>query len=75
MVILAHSGPAVAGRLQRREESIGALPNGSRLSCGRNPRGRKVVERQTKRLGGEATPFFPTCERPGSSLSFVDTRC
>src|SRR5437773_6609591 len=37
-----------------------ALPNGSRLSGGRDPRGRKAVERQTKRLVGEATQFFPT---------------
>src|SRR5213596_903456 len=35
------------------------LPNGSRLSCGRNARGRKAVERQTKRLAGEATQFLP----------------
>src|SRR6266496_5840244 len=32
-----------------------APPNGSRLSCGRNARGRKVVEWQIKRLAGEAT--------------------
>src|SRR6184192_96447 len=32
-----------------------AQPNGSRLSCGRNARGRKAVEWQTKRLVGEAT--------------------
>jgi len=37
-----------------------ALPNGSRLSCGRNARGRKAAERQTKRLAGEATQFLPT---------------
>ena len=42
-------------------------PNGSRLSCGRRVRGRKAVERQTKRLGGEATEFFLTCERPPGS--------
>src|SRR5207253_1006490 len=42
------------------------LPNGSRLSCGRNARGRKEVERQTKRLAGEATQFFPP-ERPAAS--------
>src|SRR2546430_2331117 len=40
-----------------------ALPNGSRLSCGRNARGRKAVEPQTKRLASEATQFFPP-ERP-----------
>src|SRR5713101_782263 len=37
-----------------------APPNGSRLSCGRNARRRKAVERQTKRLASEATQFFPT---------------
>ena len=36
-----------------------APPNESRLSCGRNSRGRKAAERQTKRLAGEATQFFP----------------
>ena len=45
----------------------GPLPNGSRLSCGRNGRWRKAVERQTKRLAGEATQFLPTCERPPAS--------
>src|SRR5438876_340416 len=34
-------------------------PNGSRLSCGRSARGRKELERQTKRLAGEATQFSP----------------
>ena len=43
------------------------LPNGSRLSCGRRVRRRKAVERQIKRLAGEATPFLPTCERPAAS--------
>ncbi len=42
-------------------------PNGSRLSCGRNARGRKAAERQTKRLASEATRLFPTCERPAAS--------
>ncbi len=42
-------------------------PNGSRLSCGRNARRRKAVERQIKRLAGEATQFIPTCERPAAS--------
>src|SRR5881296_3942545 len=50
-------------------------PNGSRLSCGRNSRWRKATGQQKQRLGGEATQFFLPCERPGSSLSFVDTRC
>ena len=43
------------------------LPNGSRLSCGRNACGHKTVEPQTKRLAGEATQFFPTGERPAAS--------
>src|SRR5437016_6559249 len=43
------------------------LPNGSRLSCGRNGGGRKVVEWQIKRLDGEGTQFFLTCERPTAS--------
>ena len=42
-------------------------PNGSRLSCGRNARRRKAVERQTKRLASEATQFLPTGERPAAS--------
>ncbi len=42
-------------------------PNGSRLSCGRNARGRKAAERQTKRLASEAIQLFPTCERPPAS--------
>src|SRR5207237_95383 len=37
-------------------------PNGSRLSCGRRARGRKAVERQTKRVASEVTQFLPTCE-------------
>ena len=43
------------------------LPNGSRLSCGRNARRRKAVEGQTKRLASEATQLFLTCERPAAS--------
>src|SRR5437899_10045223 len=35
------------------------LPNGSRLSCGRNAHRRKAVEPQIKRLAGEATQFLP----------------
>src|SRR5690349_16843739 len=42
-------------------------PNGSRLSCGRSARWRKAVDRQTSRLAGESTQFFPTCERPAAS--------
>jgi len=43
-----------------------AVPNGSRLSCGRNARRRKAVEPQRKRLASEATQFFPQ-ERPAAS--------
>jgi hypothetical protein len=43
------------------------LPNGSRLSCGRNARRRKEAEPQTKTLASEATQFLPTCERPSAS--------
>src|SRR6266487_3042090 len=43
-----------------------APPNGSRLSCGRNARRRKALERQTKRLASEGTQFFPQ-ERPAAS--------
>src|SRR5438552_784036 len=42
-------------------------PNGSSLSCGRNGRWRKAVERQIKRLASETTQFFPTGERPAAS--------
>src|SRR5207244_2064522 len=45
----------------------GMRPNGSRLSCGRNARGRKAAERQTKRLAGEATQFFPQARPTASS--------
>jgi len=38
-----------------REQSACALPNGSRLSCGRNAQWRKAAERQIKKLAGEAT--------------------
>src|SRR5437763_9065107 len=41
-------------------------PNGSRLSCGRNARWRKAVERQTKRLAGDATQFLPQ-EHPAAA--------
>ncbi len=44
-----------------------APPNGSRLSCGRNIRGRKAAERQIKRLASEAAQFLPTCECPAAS--------
>src|SRR5207245_1383468 len=42
-------------------------PNGSRLSCGRNACWRKALESQRKRVAGEATQFFRTCERPPAS--------
>jgi len=47
---------------------VGSLlpPNGSRLSRGRNARGRKELERQNKRLAGEATQLFLTYWAPGS---------
>src|SRR6266550_6119495 len=38
-------------------------PNGSRLSCGRSARRRKVVERR-RRFVGETTQLFLTCARP-----------
>src|SRR6266699_6461902 len=44
-----------------------APPNGLRLSCGRNTRGREELEPQTKKLASEATHFFRTCERPAAS--------
>jgi len=47
--------------------SLAPLPNGSRLSCGRNARRRKAVEPQKKRLASEGTQFFPTWERPPAS--------
>jgi len=56
-----------ANRPRMTKNSCPGLPNGSRLSCGRNARGRKVVEQQTKRLAGEAPQFFPTCARPAAS--------
>ena len=54
-------------RSNSRIEGAPSLPNGWRLSCGRNARRRKEVEAQRKRLAGEATQFFPTCERPAAS--------
>src|SRR6266566_1292589 len=47
--------------------NLGLLPNGSRLSCGRNARRRKAAELQTKRLASEPTQFLPTGERPSAS--------
>src|SRR5207249_10769019 len=57
-----------------RFQGCSGRPNGSRLSCGRNARRRKAAERQTKRLGGEATQFFPTCERPAASSARSEER-
>jgi hypothetical protein len=42
------------------------MPNGSRLSCGRNAHRRKAPQQHGKR-GGEATQFFPTGARPPAS--------
>jgi hypothetical protein len=44
---------------RRAPSKVGWLANESRLSCGRRARRRKAVERQTQRLAGEATQFFP----------------
>jgi len=64
--------PAIANQEARRMGGrcltvVRSRPNGSRLSCGRDVRGRKAVEPQTRRLASEATPFLPTCERPAAS--------
>lgn len=55
--------------------------NGSRLNCGRNANGRKVVE-QMRRCGSEATQFFfkrlldKECLRaPLKSPAAADERC
>src|SRR5207244_6333233 len=53
--------------LRSHGNPLSLLPNGSRLSCGRNARRRKAVQRQKKKLAGEATQFFPTGERPAAS--------
>ena len=57
------------GLCDHTEVRCAGLPNGSRLSCGRNARGRKELERQTKRLASEATQLLPTCERPAASCA------
>jgi len=49
-------------RVPKSEPTDNAQPNGSRLSYGR-----KTVERQRKRLAGEATQVFLTCKRPAAS--------
>ncbi len=53
-------------RQDRESHHRVCLPNGSRLTCGRNRRWRKEVEAQRKRLAGEATQFFPYLRAPGS---------
>ncbi len=53
-------------RVPKSEPTDNALPNGSRLSCGRRAWGRKALERRAT-SGGEATQFFHTCERPAAS--------
>ena len=53
--------------MHEASESLETLPNGSRLSCGRNRPWRKEVEAQRKRLAAEATQFVPTCARPPAS--------
>ncbi len=61
--------------MTRRERGFGALmepfddaprPNGSRLSCGRNAGGSKVVEQQTKRPGQRGSAILPYLRAPGS---------
>ena len=47
----------------------GGRPNGSRFSCGRNARGCKEPERQTKRLASEATQLLSNGERPPASTA------
>jgi len=63
------SGVAKGGGFLMPEvtRKVEGQPNGSRLSCGRRARGRKEVELQTKRLAGEPTQVFLTCERPPAS--------
>jgi len=53
-------------RVPKSEPTDNAPPNGSRLGCGRNAGGRKVVEPLIE-LVGEVTRFLPTCERPAAS--------
>src|SRR6266576_283314 len=59
----SYTSRAPENRVRRYREGP---PNGSRLSCGRNASGRKEVEPVIE-PGGEATQFFPTCERPAAS--------
>ncbi len=66
---------AARGQVNKREahderkscsHEVDGLPNGSRLSCGRNGGRRKALEPQRKMLAGEATQFF-LHERPAAS--------
>ena len=67
--VSARGAPRITIPKELTEECVrggSAPPNGSRLNSGRHARGRKAVERQTQRLAGEATQFFPQ-ERPSAS--------
>ena len=63
----ATAGDASDHKKQDASRHLAGPSNGSRLSCGRNARGRKELESQTTRFASEATQFFPTCERPPAS--------
>jgi len=47
------------------------MPNGSRLSCGRNARGRKAVDRQKQRLARRANATLPYLCAPGSFMRWL----
>ena len=64
---LKHGGDSIRNEMHVESLVNAGLPNGSRLSCGRNARERKEAEAQRKRLAGEATQFFLTGERPSAS--------
>src|SRR2546425_4793637 len=55
-----------AGRMAASLATAGQRPNGSRLSCGRDGRGRNEAERATE-VAGAATQFFLTFARPPAS--------
>jgi len=68
MLLAQQTSSALTSTTDDRDAVIEkGLPNGSRLSCGRNGHARKAVERQIKRLASEATQLFPTGERPSAS--------
>jgi len=68
MVLEVHAVRAKAkARTHCRTVNVTLPPNESRLSCGRNAGWRKAVDRQRKRLAGEATQFFPHARPPASS--------